>query len=204
MPKSKKKRSHSSELESAKRVPQSCILHVVGIDHGPFITLMNVYGEATEKPEQLHKIRSQRLAESPGSQLRMETVCRLIPDSLEGLDLDSYGYHRQCYQRFHANLNRLTGSGTSGDATTSRHHSPRKLPSTMAAGTSSTQLFSPECIFCEKLEKKVHGKTVRPVMFASWNKDSAWQHMETQAIEPQPGTWYGSPCLRSTVSSILP
>ena len=112
----------------------------------------------------------------------MDAVCHLIPVTLEGVDLDSYGYHRQCYQRFHANLNRLKTSETSPETSVSgRHHSPRKLSSAVGADVC---LFPPECIFCENLEIKASGKTERPINFASWKyKDSAWQQIEHQALE---------------------
>ena len=92
MPKSKRK-SNSSQAESQKRPPQSYILHFIGIDHGPFTSLRAIRGDPNDKLTQLHKICDQRLAESPGSTHRMAAVCCLIPDSIEGLDLDSYGYH---------------------------------------------------------------------------------------------------------------
>ena len=126
MPKyNKKRKAESYELESRKRVPETCVLHVVDIDHGHFTSFRNIKGEPREKLAQLHNIRAKRLAEPPGSIHRMHAVCGLIPETLEGVDLDSHGYHRQCYQRFHANLNRLKHSETSPEASTSeRHTSP--------------------------------------------------------------------------------
>ena len=113
----------------------------------------------------------------------MAAVCCLIPDSIEGLDLDSYGYHRQCYQRFHLNLNRLKGYGASDQVTTSeRHHSPRKH-SFFEGGDIYITTFPPDWIFCDKVERKVHGKTERSVKFISWwHKKSAWQQIEHQAL----------------------
>ena len=184
MPNPKKKRKvESPELESVDVPRETCVLHVVGIDHGQFTTFKNVRGNSTEKLAQLHTVRDQRLAEPAGSVHRMDIVCGLIPESLEDDDLESYGYHRQCYQRFNANLDRLTGFEPSTASCSSRHHSPRKLPSTADVGTGSLGLFPPECIFCEKLERKVHDKTERPVKFASWkHKGSAWQHIGPQAL----------------------
>lgn len=185
MPKATKKRKVvSAELESVDVPRETCVLHVVGIDHGQFTTFRNVRGNPTEKLAHLHKVRDQRLAEPAGSVHRMARVCGLIPESLEDVDLEYCGYHRQCYQRFNANLNRLTGFEPSTAAScSSRHHSPRKLPSTADVGRRTSLLFPHECIFCEKLERKVHDKTERPVTFASWkHKDSAWQQIEPQSL----------------------
>lgn len=179
MPKSKAK------TDSSQQGVQVCVLHS-GIDHGQFTSFKKMKGDPHEKLSQLLIIRDKRLAQPTGSVHRMEAVCSLIPTTLEGLDLDAYGYHRQCYQRFHLNLNRLKDSSAhciSSEQSTSgaRHHSPRKK-CRVAEGESP--LFLPECIFCEKFEIKVKGKTERPVRFASWkHKDSAWQQIELQAKE---------------------
>ena len=128
-------------------------MHIIGIDHQPFTFSKNARGEATEKVAQLHKILDERLAEPPDSIHRMEGVCGLIPSSLDGIDLESYGYHRQCYQRFHRNLNRLKAHESSGSTVPlSKHHSPRRAASVSKLNLSP--LFPLECIFCEKYEKK--------------------------------------------------
>ena len=84
MSKSNKRRKvGSSELESKKHPPQSCVLHVVGIEHGNFTPFSNIRGDPTEKLAQLHNIRDQRLTEPLGSIHRMDLVCGLIPETLE-------------------------------------------------------------------------------------------------------------------------
>lgn len=182
MPKSKRKRD-SSLVESQKRRPQTCILHVTGIDHGPFTSLKSVKGDPNDKLIQLRKIRDQRQAEPPESTHRMDSVCCLIPDSIEGLDLDFYGYHRQCYQRFHLNLNRLKAYKVSDQSAPKKHHSPRKPSSSKGTEMITSPLFPQDCIFCDKVEKKVHGKTERPGKFTSWrHKDSSWEQIEHQAL----------------------
>ena len=117
------------------------------------------------------------MAQPLNSPHRMEAVCAQIPETLEGVDLDMIGYHRPCYQRFTANLHRLNDSTTASVST--KHHSPRKQSS-----GESLQLFPPECIFCEKLQIKVSGKTERPIKFLSWkHKEPAWKDIESQAME---------------------
>ena len=113
--------------------PCLCIIPLdlsYNIDHDSFTSLRAIRGDPNDKLTQLHKIRDQRMAEPPGSTHRMAAMCCLIPESIESLDLDSYRYHRQCYQCFQLNLNRLKGYEASDQATTSeRHHSPGKLSS---------------------------------------------------------------------------
>ena len=163
---------------SGKRTPETCILHVVGIEHGKFTSFRNVKGDPTEKLKNLHRIREQRLSEAHDSVHRMAEVCSLIPDTLEGLDLDIIGYHRKCYQRFNTHLDRLKGAALTEGSVSTKHHSPRKQGSSL-----SSPLFPEECIFCDRTEIKVRGKTQRPTMFTSWkHKDSAWQQIEAQAL----------------------
>jgi len=112
---------HSTQRPS---VP-TCILHVSSIsDHGPFTAFSRVKGTASEKVGHLQNIRNQRLKLAHDSPYRMQSVCDQIPDTVPN-DLESTGYHRQCYQRFTGNLHLLrdgTGAKTSDSPW---HHSPR-------------------------------------------------------------------------------
>ena len=137
---------------------------------------VSIKGPTADKLTQLHAIRDRRLAEPQTSPYRMVDVCYLIPESLEGMNLQTVGYHRGCYQRFTKNLDRLSDTlNTSTEASMSR--SPRKLPS------SAGPLFPPQCIFCGKLEKKVSGKTQERIKFPSWkNKPATWKEVEPRAL----------------------
>ena len=106
----------------------------------------------------------------------MQSVCDQIPAALSD-DLESIGYHRQCYQRFTCNLDRLgDGQDNEPKASTSSLRSPRKQ-------STSGPLFPPQCIFCEKVEiKRSDRKTERPQLFSSWrNKENAWEQIESKA-----------------------
>jgi len=83
------------------------VLLVCGLYHGNFISFRDIKVEPAEKLSFLHQIRDKRLAQPPDSPHRMENVCNLIPETLEGVDLESIGYHRQCYQLFTKNQDRL-------------------------------------------------------------------------------------------------
>jgi len=184
MPKSKKRKSDNGGgwQELQKRPPITCILHVPGIEHLDFTPFSKVQGSATEKLAQLHSIRVRRLAEPLDSPYRMKDVCNHIPERLDGVDLETVGYHRGCYQNFTKNQKRLRCSADSYDASTSR--SPRK-----SASSSAVQMFPPDCIFCGKLEVKVSGKTERCIKFPVFKdkggglKDPTWKQIEPRAFE---------------------
>ena len=127
--------------------------------HGDFTLLSKIRGSSTDKLAQLHRIRDRRLAEPQDSPNRMEDVCHCIPDSLFDANLDITGYHRGCYQNFTKNVDRLKCSMSSNVPTTLR--SSRKPLASIAK-----QVFSPECIFCKKVELKVSGKTERCITFS--------------------------------------
>ena len=69
-----------------------------------------------------------------------------------------HGYHRQCYQRFTANLSRLKTPEEPAESSSSR---PKRTPST------EKYLFSAECVFCSKdarkKVKKRHTWTTEPL-----------------------------------------
>ena len=71
--------------------------------------MVTFYGMDTpqKKLESLHKIRDVRFLEDVESTKRMQDVCDLIPQSVEGLDTAKTGWHRRCHQRFTKNLDRL-------------------------------------------------------------------------------------------------
>ncbi|KAG0717281.1 hypothetical protein GWK47_054755 [Chionoecetes opilio] len=172
MASTRKRKSDKLSVRSENPKSPSCIVHAIDIrDYGPLTSFRNVRGNPDEKLAYLHEIRENRMAEPLNSPRRMEAVCAQIPETLEGVDLEMIGYHRPCYQRFTANLHRLNDSTVASMST--KHHSPRKLSS-----AESSQLFPPECMFCEKFEIKVSGKTERPIKFLSWkHKEPAWNRV---------------------------
>ena len=50
--------------------------------------------DALSSKKTLHQIRDNGLAEPNDSPHRMENIWTLIPETLEGVDLESVGYHR--------------------------------------------------------------------------------------------------------------
>ncbi|KAI4827603.1 hypothetical protein KUCAC02_030988 [Chaenocephalus aceratus] len=171
------KRKRSVDRPAHKCSPSVCILHVPSMsDHGPFTPLTKIKGTAIEKLQQLHEIRDQRLHQPHKSPYCMQSVCDQIPTTLPD-DLESVGYHRNCYQRFTCNLHLLEDNPE--PSTSQWNHSPRKL----SFGGSAGPIFPPECIFCDKVEiKDGHRKTERPEYFPSYkNKENAWKQIESRA-----------------------
>lgn len=162
---SKRKRDQSAASNHAQPV---CILHVPTLSgHGSFTPFSKVKGSAGGKLQELHKIRDRRLLQPHESPYRMSAVCTHIPATLPN-DLESVGYHGQCYQRFPGNLHRLGDAMPSEQepSTSHRHHSHHK-----SVG-STAPIFPPECIFCGKSNaiKGDHRRTERPETFPSWKK----------------------------------
>ncbi|XP_060558267.1 uncharacterized protein LOC132718572 [Ruditapes philippinarum] len=168
-----KKRKYDEQLN----IPTDfrCIIHNSGLsNHGDCVTLNStkLKVSAEQKLDQLHSIRNKRLAEPCDSPHRMHDICKSIPASLCGIDLNITGYHRGCYQAFTKNLDRLGKAECTKHS--QKHHSPRIF-------ANCSNQFPPECIFCKKLEvkPKKHANTERCVQFTN----TTWQQIESQAFE---------------------
>ena len=189
MLKSKKRKSDGGgePEELPKRPSVSCILHCTDSTDLDFMPLSQSKGPIAQKLALLHTIRDRRLSEPIGSAYRMEDVCKLIPDEIITDDLDTIGYHRGCYQKFTKNQDRLKCNTSSEVVCSSTSRSPRKV------GTSSNtaQLFPPECIFCDKIETKISGKTERCIQFPyhkikdGSSHEPAWKQIEPRALQLQ-------------------
>ena len=97
--------SERSEVSGNRNRNNSCILHNASlVKVGDFVSFESCYDGAGTKLEYLQNIKKRRLKEDTNSSQRMKTVCDLIPNSLDGLDLETTGWHRKCYQTFTKNL----------------------------------------------------------------------------------------------------
>ena len=91
--------------------------------------------------------------------------------------------YRGCYQKFTKNQEHLKCSITPVDRA-STTCTPRKLLS-----WSDMRLFPSQCIFCEKLELKLQGKTERCVKFPMFKdkdgalKEPTWKQIELRALK---------------------
>ena len=123
-----------------------CILHIESLaDPRNFTPFSKVKQEtATEKLQRLLDVRNQCLNEAYNSPHRMQSICDQIPTCLPE-DLDSFGYHRQCYQRFISNLDRLAIKDPCGSSLQQQQSRCSRIR-TVDFGP----LFPSECIFCEK------------------------------------------------------
>lgn len=121
---------------------QKCIIHSPDSKCGSFIPLTE------ERLERLNSIKQKRLNEPSTSSFRFSDICTQIPDSIS----PGYGYHRDCYQSFTKNLNRLQDE-------------PSKLtninnPERVTRGTGDRIIFQKDCIFCRKVDRKKVKKTI--------------------------------------------
>ena len=132
-----------------------------------------------DKLSHLQNIRDKRLSQPLDSPNRMEAVCESIPDNLTCADLEAIGYHWACYQHFTKNQDRLQCNMVVSSAS----HSPRKRPS-----PSGSHLFPAESICCQKLEKKVFGKTERCTKFSVFKekdrtfREPSWTPIASQSL----------------------
>ena len=95
--------------------------------------------KAEERFQKIFEIRVQRRAQPAGSSYRMQLVCEQIP--LNCTDKD--GYHRDCYQWFTMNLNRLKPA-------------THTVPQTRPKRSRSTEgvIFDSDCIYCGNFGRK--------------------------------------------------
>lgn len=113
----------------------------------------------------------------------MGDVCNQMSETLSGENLEAIGYHRGRYHELTKNQDRLKCRTSSNDRT-STVRSPNK-----SSSSSAMRLSPPECIFCEKLELKLCGKTERCVKFPIFKdkdgapKEPTWKQIEPRALE---------------------
>ena len=153
-------------------------MNSIDLQQDNFIPFSKIKVSAPEKLIWLQNIKDRRLKESLDSPYRMTNAGSCIPESLDGIDLEFYGYHKSFNQTFTKNLDRLKHNlEVDEEASTSR--SPCKLPKL------TTQMFPPECTFCDKLEVKVFGKTERCSRFPVYkNLGGSFKEPTRKQIEP--------------------
>ena len=159
-----------------------CILHD-GEDFNDCdnFTLLNATKTSPEeKLHQLQDIRDKRKTEPDNSPHCMKKICDQIPEVLTGLNLETTGYHRKCYQRFTKNLDRfdIVSDTNTQQIKKQVSRSPRRPQ------LSRTNVFPLECIFCENLELKLNRKTERCVQFTVFrdvNKEPTWKNIQDRA-----------------------
>ena len=149
-----------------------CILHNSDIDHGDFIPFSNTINGPDEKFAQLLEVRDRRMLKPEGSVHRMEDICKSIPDNLHSKDLDTTGYHILCYSRF---TQRVCLKNANLAPVPARAKSQRK--------SVSSSFLPPECIFCNKREVKVSGKSQRCVKFSTFKDEKGKLKPQTTIMD---------------------
>ena len=142
---SKQKKSKSEEelgeggsvsTNTGGGVKTTCIIHFPDVKKSDTIILLSNIENPSERLQKLNDICRRRLLEPLASVNRMTDVCSHVPSSYS--EEHMYGYHRECYQRFTGNMNRLKASA----------HLEEKPSTLRPKRRSSTKKYIPlECIF---------------------------------------------------------
>lgn len=118
---------------------EKCIIHYEQSTNKNF-TFLSKLSDPQERLEKLMNIQRLRQIQPTSSTQRLDSQ---IPEVIH----EKHGYHRDCYQKFTKNLNRLVteerGEMVEQPATTRRKIKP-------PLGTTDRVVFEPDCIFCNK------------------------------------------------------
>ena len=171
-------------MSQPKRIKvENCIIHKSNNTNDKFVSFRNTH----EKFQFLQEIRRKRMSQPFGSAARMEKTCERIPDNLGGKSLDEVGYHQQCYKNFTGNGERVHPSDEAPATSSGKSIcSPRK---SLPLGCKSRQLFPPESIFCDKLQKRRNDKVENCQNFPVFKsdqrrlKEASWKLLEPRAAE---------------------
>ena len=92
-------------IQNKSDIPAICIVHVEGLTYGS-VRLLSGKPNFEEIFERIKHIRDQRLNQPIDYRYRMDKMCALVPSQLKS----HHGYHRECYQRFTMDLQRLNST----------------------------------------------------------------------------------------------
>ena len=141
-------------------------------------------GGAIKALENFQNVKEKRLKEDINSAYRMKEVCDLIPDSVDGLDLELTGWHRKCNQSFIKNLDRLKSS---------INYRNQNFKDDLQGSQLLQHSYSSkkECLFCcrNRIKVKKDGTTKEELpdkIFVSWiHKHSGWENVAAMAEHMQ-------------------
>ena len=119
-----------------------CIVHMDDskMENFTYLTSKN----KTTVVNKLEKIAKKRLGQEFGSVHRMEKISQDFLTNIQLICEDSHGYHRDCYQRFTANMKRLKDAYSNSSEPVAPKRSQRK------STEGEKHIFKPDCIFCNK------------------------------------------------------
>ena len=111
-PKKKKRKTDDADddwKETKKKktvnVEGICVIHMDESKKDGFTYLTSK--NKTTMVEKLKTIAEKRLGQEFGSVHRMEKISQDFLTSIQSISETTHGYHRDCYQRFTGNMNRL-------------------------------------------------------------------------------------------------
>ena len=134
----------SEEMEVAETNKDGlCIVHMKDSNLLNFTFISNTK-DKDGRFERIRKIGNLRMAQPSDSAYRIESICVGLPEVLE----PHHGYHRDCYQRFTANLKRLQFREEHTEPSYGKRIKRRETDE------SDKILFTQDCIFCNKYDRK--------------------------------------------------
>lgn len=95
-----------------------------------------------ERFQTICSVRDRRQSQALGSSHRRDAICEQVPEQFG----ENHGYHRECYQRFTGNLDRLKRCAVREEYQPRRQSLRRTSPDKIK--------FKPNCIFCKSFERK--------------------------------------------------
>ena len=105
--KMKRNSTPDSSEKSVKQMSSSfiCVLQNTKVpETDTFLCFSSMKCDQAEKLSKMLQICESRVAESINSPHHMKNVCDMLPENLDGLDSDTTGYHKRCYQNFTTHL----------------------------------------------------------------------------------------------------
>ena len=132
-PKTKMKINSSSAI---------CIIHAEDSKYGNFTILTDKTKDSVKA--KLKDIAEKRLQQEFGSAHRMEPICTAFLADYDNITENTHGYHRGCYTKFTAHLDRLKNIDTDDNSENTLRRSQRSHVDV------ENIIFNPDCIFCNK------------------------------------------------------
>ena len=137
----KRKLEANAALSDSGSANHICVIHMNASDNCNF-TFISSTKDPESRFQRIRKFVKYDCLKEVIPSHQMQCVCQQIPATFTS----QHGYHRDCYQRFSSNVNRLTKP--SGEKPSSVSSSARE--SRRSSADKDTILLQLDCIFCNK------------------------------------------------------
>ncbi len=134
-----KKRRLSKDDKKQTSLKEICVVHSEK-SKGTSFTSFNSLTDPRARFDQLKELCIRRQGQTVGSPYRMDSACSHMPVDFT----DEHGYHRDCYQLFTGNQNRLKDTAQLSEPSCSS----QKPVARRSSQEKDRVIFNPDCIFC--------------------------------------------------------